>query len=165
MRLIALYCVALVLAGCTDREDNETSPRTASDPVPVQGKSAGGGGQARTAKINSSVVPVHVGGDAEHDACGGVSVLRSPGEGGGKHIEVRSGPGERFAVVDRLPAGAMVIECDGSGGWSGIVYGGDPSDPHSGCEELGSPIAERKPYRGPCRAGWIPSDAAEVVAG
>ena len=92
-------------------------------------------------------------------------MLRSPGNGGNERIEVRSGPGSRFAVVDRLPAGAMVIDCDQSDGWTGIIYGKDLSDPYSGCDGLGSPIAERQPYSGPCKSGWIRSEAAEVVAG
>ena len=92
-------------------------------------------------------------------------MIRIPGDTDREHVEVRRGPGPRFAVVDRLRRGDLVLLCDWSeaeGGWSGVVYGEEEG---TDCGGLGSPIAERQPYRGPCRSGWIPTESMEVIAG
>lgn len=108
-------------------------------------------------------VAVHVGGDEHLDACLSWAVPRLPAEATDpSSIEVREGPGEEFPVVDRLESGRTIIVCSEDGLWSGVVYPGEGTD--ADCE-VSSPIDERQPYKGPCKSGWIRSDALEVVAG
>lgn len=85
----------------------------------------------------------------------------TPPAGSGR-VEVRVGPGERYSVVDRLPAGTSVTECDVKDGWTGIVYPESGNDTDCG---VGSPIPTLTPYAGPCRSGWIPAGTDSVVAG
>jgi hypothetical protein len=112
-------------------------------------------------------VAVHVGGDGpEVDACSLGAVQRHAGTAAAAII-VRAGPGEEFPAVDSVASGTMVHTCEIASGWVGIVYRlpTDPADPTEDCGGLASPVAARKPYDGPCRAGWVPAEAHEVIAG
>ena len=121
----------------------------------------------RLSQGDTAWVPVQVGGGHEDfDACGSVGRIQVPDNANRDFVEVRRGPGRRFSVADRLRAGDEVLLCDRSdadGRWSGVVYSEDRED--FDCGGLTSPIAERQPYRGPCRSGWIAVGAIEVIAG
>lgn len=170
MRRLAPCWLALLLAGCDSAEPRrETPSRTpppavqapaAAAPTPVAEESA----PPPIARADSASVPVRIGGEAEFDACGAVGKILPPKDGDSAALELRRGPGRRFAVVERLRVGDHVVMCDWTekedGEWSGVVISGDAD-----CGGLGSPIAERQPYRGPCRSGWIPSGSLEVIAG
>ena len=82
-------------------------------------------------------------------------------------MAVRSGPGASFAVIDSVAAPQSFGSCDSVEDWVGIVYRkeSDPHDSTGDCGGLTSPIAERRPYRGSCRSGWIPAAAQEVLGG
>jgi hypothetical protein len=85
-----------------------------------------------------------VGGASDEDACGGTGEVAVSGS-----LNVRAAPTLSAPVVDQLRATAKVIRCDLSGDWIGIVY---PAELDCG---TGSPIAERAPYAGRCRSGWV----------
>jgi hypothetical protein len=89
-------------------------------------------------------VPVEVGGAADEDACAG------SGKVAVRSLNVRAAPSLRARVVDQLQFDAMVIRCEQSGEWIGIVYDLDGGD----CG-TGTPIAARRPYSGRCRSGWV----------
>lgn len=103
-------------------------------------------------------VAVSTGGDANFDACGAVG--RVVGLNGKSMLQVRSGPGTNFAIIDRLTASSRVILCDKKGSWIGVVYPHDSED----CE-TSSPQVERKPYEGPCKSGWMYEKYIELEAG
>jgi hypothetical protein len=115
-------------------------------------------------------VPVMVGApDPALDACPSQAVPKDPPSGPG--VEVRSGPGARYELVDRLAHGTVFYLCcpDESGAWVGIVYPPDHSDPNSGASAwqcgVSTPTRRRTPYSGPCKSGWIPVGKYEVIAG
>jgi hypothetical protein len=63
-----------------------------------------------------------------------------------------------------LWTGNPVWLCDASDNMVGIVYTDVYLDPDLDCE-VSSPVAEDRPYHGPCRWGWVVADTVEVVAG
>ncbi|HEX8642311.1 MAG TPA: hypothetical protein VF702_00185 [Allosphingosinicella sp.] len=79
------------------------------------------------------------------------------------YLSVRAGPGVRERELDRLRSGALVIVCDetASGAWLGIVYN------RTGNQDcfIGQTSSLRRPYRGPCRSGWVSSRYIDVNAG
>lgn len=107
-------------------------------------------------------VPVSVGGSIHVDACEAVGQVNGLKSEGNNLLSVRSGPGESFRVMDKVPNGQLVYVCDHSRNdqWLGVVYGPDEGD----CG-VASPIAERRSYAGPCKAGWVNAQWVEIVAG
>lgn len=68
------------------------------------------------------------------------------------YLSVRAGPGVRERELDRLRNGTLVLICDDAGnGWLGVVYN------RSGNQDclIGQTDTQRRPYRGPCRSGWV----------
>lgn len=105
-------------------------------------------------------VPVLTGGEAELDACGSNGMVTGLNPAGDGFLAVRSGPGSNNAELDRLHNGEPVYICDQSGKWIGIVYtryGG-------GCD-VTSPLADRQPYTGPCKSGWVHQNWITLMAG
>jgi len=102
--------------------------------------------------------PVYVGGEADYDACGSVGEVRGLNPNGDNFLAVRSGPGSKNKMLDKVFTGQSLYVCDEKGGWYGVVYGrGDCG--------VSSPIDMREPYSGPCRSGWVSARFVEIVAG
>lgn len=103
-------------------------------------------------------VPVHTGGESELDACGSqgrVARLRQ-----GQFLAVRSGPGVRYRLIDRLGSGRELWLCQSLSGWYGVVYGASGEDCGVSSEQ-----AKRAVYGGPCRAGWVYARYVALTAG
>lgn len=122
----------------------------------VAGFAIAAAGQVRA----QSAVPVMVGGEADLDACGASGRVRGLKADGDNFLAVRTGPGTRYRMVDKLRNGQNVSMCDEKGDWIGIVY--SRKDQRCG---VGTPIARRQPYRGPCRSGWVHKSFIELMAG
>lgn len=113
----------------------------------------------------TSAVPVRIG-THEHpdlDAClssGEVSGLKPGGDG---FLAVRSGPGTKYAMTDKLAEGRLFHMCDSSADheWIGIVYNADGS---LNCD-VGSPVESPRDYHGECKSGWVNKRWVRVVAG
>jgi hypothetical protein len=104
--------------------------------------------------------PVIIGSEPGLDACLGVDQV-----GGAKSglISVRAGPGSGFPEIDRLENGQYVYSCDGTSGWSGIVYlRGKEMTPDCG---VTSPVPTPVPYKGRCKSGWVRTKWLTVIAG
>jgi len=104
-------------------------------------------GVAGAVAAQGAAVPVYIGDVREFAAC------VSWGEViGATSLTVRGGPGTKFPALGQLPSGQQVNLCDVSGDWLGVVYapGGSLSD----CG-VSAPVAERQPYVGTCRSGWV----------
>ncbi|WP_374405649.1 hypothetical protein [Pelagerythrobacter sp.] len=94
------------------------------------------------------------------DACGGIARIATYDE----DEIVRERPDAEALETDTLPPRSLVWLCEGEGEWQGIVY------PSGEFQELGdcrvsSPIAESRPYDGPCRHGWVTAANLQLVAG
>jgi hypothetical protein len=159
-------CLAVWLAACggADQSDDAAAPpaTTAASPAPSAATSPSPPPTPAPSPVDTASFAVRVGGEADMDACGGWSRIRKPAGAPAAAVEVRRGPGQQYAVTDRLPDGAEFFSCDSSNGWSGLVYQESGDDQKCG---VSTPIAERQPYPGPCKSGWIPSEFAEVLAG
>lgn len=105
-------------------------------------------------------VAVHVGGEAELDACGSVGEVHRLNPDGDNFLAVRSGPGSAHAMTDKLYSKAQVYICDENGAWVGIVYGPENAD----CG-VTSPIADRQAYSGSCASGWVHGHYIKLIAG
>jgi hypothetical protein len=105
-------------------------------------------------------VPVMVGGIAELDACRGLGEVRGLNPRGDGFLAVRTGPGRKYPMVDRLYNGHQVYFCDDHGEWIGIVYGEHVQD----CG-VSSPLPRRQPYKGPCQSGWAHRNWLVLIAG
>lgn len=173
MMRVASCCLAVWLAACggADRGDAAAAPPAASAPSATSPSPSVAAAPSPAPSVAAAPSPspadtaflaVRVGGEADLDACGAWSRIRKPQGAPAGPVEVRRGPGPQYAVVDRLPDGAQFFTCDSLNGWSGIVYPEPGTDVDCG---VGTPIAQRGPYAGPCRSGWIPSEYEELIAG
>ena len=94
------------------------------------------------------------------DACGGIARIATYED----EEVVRERPDDEARETDALPHRALVWLCEAEGEWQGIVY------PSGDFQELGDcrvsrPIAESRPYDGPCRHGWVIADNLQLVTG
>jgi hypothetical protein len=105
-------------------------------------------------------VPIMLGGNDTEDACGGAGVVSGLSPGGDGFLSVRSGPGPKYAELDRVHGGDAVHICGSRRAWTAIVYSGDGRD----CG-VGSPWPKRLAYTGPCKYGWVASRYITVTAG
>ncbi|GFO83460.1 MAG: hypothetical protein A49_30870 [Methyloceanibacter sp.] len=105
---------------------------------------------ASAAMAQQPNVPVLAGGEAEFDACGAQGVVRGLDPKGDGFLAVRSGPGSKHAMLDKVYSGDMVNLCDQRGDWLGVVYSHETKD----CG-VGTPWPRRQVYSGPCRSGWV----------
>ncbi|MFK3649075.1 hypothetical protein ACI2IY_11650 [Lysobacter enzymogenes] len=106
-------------------------------------------------------VPVTVGGDAVLDACGSLGRVHGLKADGDGFLAVRAGPGAAYAMTDRLEESSEVMMCGQRGEWVAVVY----ADSGLGRCGVSAPIAERRPYRGPCKSGWVHGKWIELMAG
>jgi hypothetical protein len=129
--------------------------------------------------------PVTIGEDGPRlDACGALGVVRRVGAEG---LALRAAPfGDAKVLVD-LPDGARLHICTRSidQKWLGVVVAQDvdaaeapaldndaagtdnaaaQAAPVIDCG-VSSPVESRRPYRGPCRSGWVSSAYVALVAG
>lgn len=106
---------------------------------------------------------VKVGGEAEFDACGAVHKVVGLKKGGDNFLSVRASPSVKGRELDRLRTGRLVWSCDSTeeGEWIGVVY---EKRPGQDCG-VGTPIAKRRAYAGPCASGWVAGRYLELVAG
>jgi len=109
-------------------------------------------------------VPVMVGGDSEQDACGGAYQVVHLNPRGDNFVSLRSRPTTTGRELARLRSGQTGFLCDSSPNhqWQGVVYAPPGSDIDCG---VGTPIARKSAYRGPCTSGWVSSRFLELIAG
>ncbi|WP_310533491.1 hypothetical protein [Novosphingobium sp.] len=107
--------------------------------------------------------PVMVGGEAEFDACGGVHKVTGLKTKGDNFLSVRAAPSVKGKELGRLKMGQLVWSCDRAqeGEWIGVVYERVPGQQCG----IGTPIAKRRAYAGPCAYGWVSGRFLELVAG
>lgn len=105
-------------------------------------------------------VPVMAGGEADFDACGSQGVVRGLKASGDGFLAVRSGPGSKHAMLDKVYKGTVLNLCDQRGHWLGVVYSHETMD----CA-VGTPWPTRQVYSGPCRAGWVYRNYVADLAG
>lgn len=118
-------------------------------------------GSAGPAKaVVQPIVPVMVGGEPDLDARGSAGVVKGLKRGGDGFLSLRAGPDKSFPEIGRLKNGDELILCDYKAPWHGVVL------PELGlCDELSSPVLQRQPYGGRCKAGWVHESFLEVTAG
>lgn len=107
--------------------------------------------------------PVMVGGMDDLDACLTVSKVTGLNPRGDNFLSLRSQPSSKGRELVRLRPEQQVWVCEEtSGGWTGVLVA--PADGSLDCG-VGTPIARRQAYAGPCQSGWVASRFLEVIAG
>ena len=108
--------------------------------------------------------PVMVGGEAELDACTTTYAVSGLNPRGDNFLSLRSAPAATARELARLRPGQVVWGCDASrdGAWKGVLVA--PSRDNVDCG-VGTPIAERRAYHGPCTSGWVARRFLTPLAG
>ncbi|MEM7693144.1 MAG: integron [Pseudomonadota bacterium] len=91
------------------------------------------------------------------DACAGYGTPQGLNPRGDNFLAVRSGPGTKYRMVDKLLTGDGFWVCSQQGAWLGIVYGAEDCG-------VGAPLRVG-PYRGPCQMGWVHGRFVSIIAG
>ena len=117
---------------------------------------------ATAAVAQSGERPVRYGlNGPELDGCTPYSEISGLNPRGDNFVSVRAAPTTAGRELDRLGPGRRVWICEEAGGWAGIVYG-----PRGSVDcNVESPIPRARPYRGPCRSGWVSSRYVTPIAG
>ena len=123
-------------------------------------------GQAPAMAQRDAARPVQVGQDGpEFDACGSTGRPRGLNPKGDNFLSVKAAPSLRARRTDRLVPSSSFYICGttAGGAWTAIVFapGGRLS---AGCG-VATPVVSPRPYRGPCRSGWVSSEYVHLVAG
>jgi len=105
-------------------------------------------------------VPIVIQGDPTFDACGANGVVEGLDPSGDGFLAVRSGPGTKYAEIDRLYNGNQVYLCAEKGKWLGIVYSKQRQD----CNVTTAWVTTQ-PYTGPCKSGWVHRNWVRLWAG
>lgn len=113
---------------------------------------------AGSALAGDGTVPVRVGGSNQVNACGTTGTIVGLDPKGENFLAVRAAPHITARETDRLAGGREVFVCGLQGAWMAVVYG------KAKCG-VNKPIAERGPYKGPCKSGWVSKRFVEVIAG
>lgn len=148
--------LSLALAGC-------------GDPVPVEevGNRAGTGeaaGYTEPTAMVTEAVPVRIGeAGASFAACNAAGTTRNLGAG--ESLPVRAAPFQTAAAAGALPAGSRFFICSRSHDqkWMGVVY--DESGTLAQSCGVSAPVTARRPYDGPCKAGWVASAFVKLISG
>lgn len=108
--------------------------------------------------------PVMIGGEPDFDACRSTFTVSGLNPRGDNYLSLRAAPYPGARELGRLKSGQVVWGCDetGDGNWTGVLVA--PSANSIDCG-VGSPIAQRQAYRGPCRSGWVSSRYLTSLAG
>ena len=96
----------------------------------------------------------------EFDACGGLGRIG----GAYRKQAIRNAPSEKAKTSETLEKSTMVWLCEAEGDWQGIVYASGEFQDTGDCR-VSSPVAEPRPYDGPCRMGWVLAKDVEFLAG
>jgi hypothetical protein len=102
----------------------------------------------------------------EMDACNNMAWIFGVKPKGDGFVAVRSAPGIKEKMIDKLLLKQVVYLCDEnkSGLWYGIVYQPNDYDGNGDCK-FEVPVNKPKPYKGPCRSGWVSKKYIEIIAG
>jgi hypothetical protein len=79
---------------------------------------------------------------------------------GGSKLNVRSGYGVRFSLIDKLPEDAVVYTYDERGDWDEVMYGRSGKPCTSGTLN-GLPETQTED----CQSGWVRKDWIDVLSG
>jgi len=115
------------------------------------------------ATADNVATPVVVGGDDNLDACSGLGAVSGLNAKGDGFLAVRSGANVAYPLVDKLTEGREVYICNKSvdGKWLGVVYSHDNGDDCG----VTSPVNPARPYKGPCKSGWVNARWIKWLAG
>lgn len=153
---VAIAVMTAALAGCGDPAADPNAQGSTTPPY-VRA-------EADEPLLGQTVQPVRIGEQGpSFAACNARGAVRERVAAG--PVPVRAAPYEPADEIDSLPAGAEFFICSRTHDqrWFGIVYdeGGEASERCG----VSAPVAARRPYQGPCAAGWVPSARTRLVSG
>lgn len=110
-----------------------------------------------TLELKQSVM---LGGDTEFDACSSYGHVSGLKDVAGNFLALRSHPSIQGTLLEKLENGQEFYICEEVDGWVGIVL----PDVSLECG-TSSPVADKVPYEGPCKSGWVYGGFVNPVAG
>ena len=157
MRAQRASILLLLLAGCGEPASMNGSSQGSTTPPYVRPESD-------PSLLANMVQPVGIGElGASFAACNARGATRE--RGGAEPVPVRAAPYETGQPIAALAPGAQFFICSRTNDqrWFGIVFdeGGQASERCG----VSAAIEERRIYRGPCAAGWVPSASVRLVSG
>lgn len=149
------FLAVLALAGCGERADQNAQGSTTPPYVRAEPEDP---------MLADAVTPVRIGElGPNFAACNARGAVRE--RVGGGDVPVRAAPFEQAHAIDSLGPGAEFFICSRTHDqrWFGIVY----DEGGTATERCGvsAPVGSRRPYQGPCAAGWVPSARVRLVSG
>ncbi len=150
-----LTIAALLLAGCGERMPRDQAGGGSTTPPIARGDDD-------PSVLGNTVQPVRIGElGPSFDACAARGATRDRAV----PVPVRAAPVDRGAAIDRLGEGAVFYICSRTldQRWFGIVY--DEGERASELCGVDRPTPQRRPYQGPCAAGWVPSAMVALISG
>lgn len=107
--------------------------------------------------------PVEYGGNDDLDACLSLGYVDHLNQGPDGFLAVKDEPKLSAKRIDKVYNGQTVYICAETkdGLWLGIVY---TKDEKIDCGTT-SPVDKRKPYKGPCKSGWVSKKWIVIEAG
>lgn len=118
--------------------------------------------RAESPPVETQAVAVRIGElGANFPACNGAGTTRNLETGGS--LAVRAAPFDTAEEIGKVPAGSRFFVCTRSHDqkWFGIVYAEGGQGQSCG---VSAPVASRRAYDGPCRAGWVSSPFVKLTA-
>ena len=154
-RAAILACLAL--AGCGERAATNDSAQGSTTPPYIRA-------ETENSLLSSMVQPVRIGElGPNFGACNARGAVRERNATG--LVPVRTAPYEESGQIAALGPGSQFFICSRTNDqrWFGIVFdeGGQASERCG----VSAAVAERRIYRGPCAAGWVPSAAVRLISG
>lgn len=155
--IAAFAFTAALLAACDSRVPASEKGQGSTTPDYVRAESD-------PSLLSETVTQVRIGElGPSFAACTGRGTVRERAAGG--PVPVRTAPYDSAQAIDGLGAGSQFFICSRSHDqrWFGIVYdtGGEAAERCG----VSAPVPERRPYGGPCAAGWVPSALVRLVSG
>jgi len=147
---------ALVVAACGERAPVDQNGQGSTTPPLVRVESG--------PLLSDTVTPVRIGElGPNFAACNARGGVRE--RAGLETVAVRAAPFEQAQEIDALERSAQFFICTRTHDqrWFGIVY----DEGGSAAERCGvsAPVPTRRPYEGPCAAGWVSSASVRLVSG
>lgn len=144
------------IAGCGENVPSDASVQGSTTPAYERADSG--------PLFNDAATPVRVGElGPGFAACNARGATRDRVTG--ESVPVRAAPFESAEQIDSLPRGGQFFICSRTHDqrWFGIVYdeGGQAAERCG----VAQPVASRRPYSGPCAAGWVASPTVRLISG
>ena len=95
--------------------------------------------------------------DSHGIICDGMGKIRGIDKHGDGFVAVRSGPGSKYRMKDKLTKnGKYLAICEYVGNWIAVIYTDTPLETYQDkCGLVSDMSLRRHEYKGSCKTGWV----------